>query len=643
MRNFRSLTRNLKSAAFLLGLALCLISDNVFAAGGASKNPKADVRLLIDISGSMKENDPNNLRIPALQLVTNLLPKGSDAGVWAFGRYINMMVPLSTVDAKWQQQATKSAKKINSKGLYTNIGSVLEKASYGWSKSDPREKRSIVLLTDGMVDISKDPAINAKERIRILNKVLPKLKKGGVAIHTIALSQNADHELLKELSTQTDGWYQAVNNAAELQKVFLKIFEQAAARDNLPITDNQFSVDKSIDEMTVLVFRQDDSSPAKLVSPSGEIFNKDSAKSKMRWFSTAGYDLVTLQKPATGQWKIDAKVDPDNRVMVVSKLGLSVAALPNNLLAGEAIYYELQLLEEGKTISNPEFLKLVESTLEQNKDGQISKLAMFYDSGTHTFKQNFFTDSFEGELKLRLQVTSPTFERVRTHAINIYGSPLVTEVRVSEDNIEPHRIMLSVRDDIVDPKSLKINVTINKPDGEKLYQGIDDPSKPLEIAADLAGGDYNVTFKISGKSVLKREFSVTPESINFTAKSMTEKTVIEEPIIEKTIIKKPIVKELKTDEVKKDQPAIEKEENINEESEAKKEEPEETVIKEPEPKDVQEDTGINWLYVGVGVNILLGIVGFFVWRLIKKRNTKGASQIADELSIDDDDDDEEDE
>ncbi|MDQ7050607.1 MAG: hypothetical protein Q9M92_14180 [Enterobacterales bacterium] len=60
---------------------------------------KSDVRLLIDISGSMKKNDPNNLRIPALQLVTNLLPKGADAGVWAFGRYVNMMVPLSKVDA----------------------------------------------------------------------------------------------------------------------------------------------------------------------------------------------------------------------------------------------------------------------------------------------------------------------------------------------------------------------------------------------------------------------------------------------------------------------------------------------------------------------------------------------------------------
>ena len=97
----------------------------------------------------------------------------------------------------------------------------------------------MILLTDGMVDISKDPKVNAIERNKILNQILPKLVKAGVTIHTIALSQNADHELLKTLSTKTDGWYQAVESAEELQKVFLKIFEQSAARDSLPLTDNK--------------------------------------------------------------------------------------------------------------------------------------------------------------------------------------------------------------------------------------------------------------------------------------------------------------------------------------------------------------------------------------------------------------------
>src|SRR5690606_40548020 len=42
----------------------------------------ADVRILVDISGSMKETDPANLRIPAVNLLVELLPEASQAGIW---------------------------------------------------------------------------------------------------------------------------------------------------------------------------------------------------------------------------------------------------------------------------------------------------------------------------------------------------------------------------------------------------------------------------------------------------------------------------------------------------------------------------------------------------------------------------------
>ena len=616
---------------FALIFNISSLTQNVF---GANNVKKADVRLLIDISGSMKKNDPKKLRIPALQLVTNLLPQGSKAGVWAFGRYVNMMVKLAPVDANWQDKATKTATKINSAGLYTNIGSVLEKASYGWSRVDNNEKRSMLLLTDGMVDISKDPKVNAKERTRILTEVLPKLKKSGVSIHTIALSKNADHELLKELSSQTDGWYQAVDNAEELQRVFLKIFEQAAERDNLPIKDNLFSVDKSIDEMTVLIFRKDTSESANLISPSGAKYNKSSNKNGLRWFSTATYDLVTLPSPEPGNWKIDANVDPDNRVMVVSKLGLSVAELPNNLLAGEAINYEMMLMEEGQAIENLDFLKLVDAKLIQSKDGQEQKMAMFFDSLNNTFKQSFYTDNFVGELRLNLQVSSPTFERERSHAINIYGSPLISEVKKSADNIQPHKIIMRIRDDIVDANSLNINVIITMPDGKKLYKVIKDTNQPLEISAELTGGDYKVSFKISGKSVLGRDFDVSPQAIEFSI-APTIVDIVETP--EKEIKKESAVE--KTLEPKK-----EIENKIKEITESEKSDNED--IKNDETKveliqeEPEEEGWGEWLYLGLGINLILMILGFFGWRIMKKRNSKNANEMADELSFDDDDDDE---
>lgn len=54
--------------------------------------PRYDFRVVIDVSGSMKQTGPQNLRVPALKLINGLIPTGSRAGVWTFGRYVNMAV-----------------------------------------------------------------------------------------------------------------------------------------------------------------------------------------------------------------------------------------------------------------------------------------------------------------------------------------------------------------------------------------------------------------------------------------------------------------------------------------------------------------------------------------------------------------------
>ena len=585
----------------------------------AETQQKPDVRLLIDISGSMKQNDPNNLRIPALQLVTNLMPNGADAGVWAFGRYVNMMVRLSAVDSNWQNQATKTANKINSAGLFTNIGGVLEKASYGWSTPNPAEKRSMILLTDGMVDISKDAAVNAKERERILNKVLPKLVKANVAIHTIALSQNADHELLKTLSSQTDGWYQAVDNAEELQKVFLKIFEQSAARDSLPLTENKFKVDASIEEMTLLVFKKAADDITRLIAPDQSVIESAALDGSVRWFSTDGYDLITIKSPTSGDWKIDANIDPDNRVMVVSNLKLNVSDVPNNLLAGEAIDYQVSLLEEGKLITKPDFLNLVSAQLLQSKQGRTSRMAMFYDSANHQFKQNFFTDSFEGVLELTLEVKSPTFERTRNHAVNIYGSPLIHDIELSSKEEQPHLLTFTIREDIVKSETLQVSATVTLPDGEKQYLVVEDLSTPIDIKTLPQGGDYAVSLEIKGQSILNRDFSVSPAPIEFTA--LPTQSYLESQ--QQTPEPEPTPVETVPEEPTQEEP-----------TEEKQTEPEPVIT---EPEEEKSDWTV-WLYIGLGGNLVLLVLGIFGWKLIKKKKHQGSAMLADELGIEDDDD-----
>ena len=148
--------------SYILTAMLLLMPIASHAAGEVD-----DIRILIDVSGSMKQNDPANLRIPALKLINGLIPTGSRAGVWTFGRYIENTVKWGAVNDNWRKQADQGAGKIHSSGLFTNIESVLKRASIGWDNDDPKTNRIMLLLTDGQVDISKDAAKNAASRERV--------------------------------------------------------------------------------------------------------------------------------------------------------------------------------------------------------------------------------------------------------------------------------------------------------------------------------------------------------------------------------------------------------------------------------------------------------------------------------------------
>ena len=117
--------------------------------------------------------------------------------------------------------ALMATEKINSRGLYTNIEEAIQTVlQVGFAgKGD----KHLILLSDGMVDISKDIMVSADSRDRILSEWIPKLQVLNIKALTIALSDQADKELLEKLAFDTGGWYESAANAEQLQRTFLKM------------------------------------------------------------------------------------------------------------------------------------------------------------------------------------------------------------------------------------------------------------------------------------------------------------------------------------------------------------------------------------------------------------------------------------
>src|SRR5690606_74765 len=115
------------SLIVLVAAAFCV--PGIQAAEQPSNVAPTEVRLLVDISGSMKQNDPHNLRSPALSLVARMLPDGSRAGVWTFGRMVNALVPLAPVDGAWRERAVSQVGQIRDRKS-TRLNSSHVKISY---------------------------------------------------------------------------------------------------------------------------------------------------------------------------------------------------------------------------------------------------------------------------------------------------------------------------------------------------------------------------------------------------------------------------------------------------------------------------------------------------------------------------------
>lgn len=403
----------------LIGM-ICWLLAGLHGAGAAIAAEGPDARILIDVSGSMKGTDPDNLRRPALRLLVGLLPTGARAGVWTFAEQTQPFAALGQVNDAWRTQALAKADQIHSRGQFTHIEEAINRASADWRGPAAGSQRHLVLLTDGMVDVSPDRADSARSRERILTEGLPRLRGLGVKIHTVALSEQADHELLRKLSEQSGGWYEQVQSATQLQRVFLRIFEKVGNPDTVPLKDNKFRVDRNIREITLLVFRSSPQEPTRVLMPNGQALGPDSPSPNLKWHKDEGYDLVTIREPMAGDWQVQAQADPDNRVVVLTDLKMEVGAIPDRILLGQPVPVEMGFTDRGERVNQKAFIDRVRVTatqvgpggtsnpdLELRDDGQGDD-SMAYDG---RFQLRFTPRGQDGAAQLILSAEAPTFVR----------------------------------------------------------------------------------------------------------------------------------------------------------------------------------------------------------------------------------------
>nr|WP_324258825.1 vWA domain-containing protein [Cellvibrio fontiphilus] len=445
-------------------LAVCALVASVCSAGEANTPKPSDVRVVIDISGSMKKTDPANLRKPAVDLIVRLLPDQSKAGIWTFGQSVNMLVPHRVVDAQWRSEGTNKAKAINSVAMFTNIGAALEAAAADHSTPSSDYNRHLILLTDGVVDINKEAVVNLNERKRILTELLPALKASDYRIHTIALSADADQELMKKLSIATDGVFEVADTADELMATFLRIFDQVVPAERVPLDENGFLVDSSIQEFTALIFRRAEVPASVIIAPDGKEYSATDPANNVNWYRTDKYDLITVQQPVAGQWKVKTEMAPGSRVTVVSNLQLLVEPLKSNIKPNQNLDLIYSFVANKETVTNKDFLNLLTGeafiTPAKSKETRtISLSTPANEKGIFTGRLDGFSDL--GAHDIKILIDGKTFKREFVHRVNVSESAFRVEKRIDEAEGKKTYVYTASADlEVVDVNATKVTAVI---------------------------------------------------------------------------------------------------------------------------------------------------------------------------------------
>lgn len=559
-----------------------------------------EIQVLIDVSGSMKQNDPENLRVSATQLLINLLPDKSNVSLWLFAEKTSLLSHTDAVDNNWRQEALKASTKIHSHGIYTHIEDAIRTSlEKGFSGNG---NKNLIILTDGMVDISKDIMVSADSRERILSDWIPKLQLQKIKVQTIALSDQVDKELLDKLAFQSGGWSETAESADQLQRLFLRTVQKAAPKNTLPLENNVFIVDNSIHEFSLVIFKQPNSTPTEIVGPDQVKLTENTDSESVSWLSTNNYDLITVTQPIPGEWHIAAAVDPDNQVMILTDLKMQLNEFANFIGDKQSLPLTLHFTERNALITRSDFLELVTISLSLDQQPPIEVNASKTEPG-------FFSHTFEGlsigKHSLAIIADGNTFKREITRDFEVIPAPITMEKLI--DNVS-RTVTLKFTPDtaLLDASSLTITATLHQANREPESRIIKEQNGEwlLQLAELPTDESLLIDFDIFAKTLDGTVVTPALAPINIDNSLFTSPST-------------PVLPEHAAP------PSADTNDNT------------ETPISTEQTPDISSQNTTAWsITIGVvlAINLLFCGIGFFVYKMLKKAIAKQQQQLLEKLA-----------
>ena len=194
-------------------------ADIKYQSTASSKsNIGMDIAIVLDSSGSMGSNDPNNVRIDLGNKIVDKLSNNDRASIIDFDSKANILSSLSSNKANLKSKL----KSIDSNGG-TSLSAGLKAGIESLSNSPDEKYKTIFFLTDGEGGSADNEVRDA------MNK--------GIIINTVGLGKGVDEAILRKIASETGGNYYYAEIGDELLKVAEEYIDLTTDSNNDGIVD----------------------------------------------------------------------------------------------------------------------------------------------------------------------------------------------------------------------------------------------------------------------------------------------------------------------------------------------------------------------------------------------------------------------
>lgn len=358
-------------SAILLTLLLLLPLFAVPAFAADEKKETYEMVLLIDVSGSMKESDPQKLSMDFAEIFAAYRPSYNDMFLSVVVFNSNTAVAVERVNVSTEDGMAKYTAAIEEirndtfKGIdcwngMTNTGAAMEAAEKILQKSSADHK-AVLLFADGKTEVSGgyDPT---QQSIAKAKTVAKNLGEAGSYIYCVGLDitgTNVDKDFLKDLSASgKEGSVSKVcSNASDAKQLFDNVFANFMSgkiedpeppivlQPNVPTDAKANIYGEAIKEANLVLFSDTPISHFSVTAPNGTVVvdiiedpenpasNKSEIKKDLCMINkTSNNQIINVKliRPMDGEWKISMTSKSAGQV-TLSKIYLYDLALKTDI------------------------------------------------------------------------------------------------------------------------------------------------------------------------------------------------------------------------------------------------------------------------------------------------------------------------